>query len=373
MQFEKIVDRYVDILVKQIEENAEKIDNYDYPEHLFRQIARSGLFTILLPKKCHGSDLNVHEWLKVVKKVSAACASTGIMVAAFNALVAYPLCKFGNEWHKKLLERMSKGEIVGSFALTEEQAGSDAASIKTTIEEVEDGYIVDGKKVFVSGGSIASFILVFAKLKRKGKVTPRFTAVVVPTDLPGVEIIRNEEKMGLHGTVTTQMRFKNVKVPKEAVLLKPGFGFRVAMEALDLGRLGVAAQSVGLAKAALEEAKRYMKERQQFGKNLSEFQGLRWYIADMATWIEAADSLLHKAATAFENGEKQFSKLAAMAKYYCAKIAVDVSRLAVQIFGGYGYIKGYKVERLYRDAKVLEIYEGTAEVQKMVIAGEELR
>lgn len=279
------------------------------------------------------------------------------------------ILKFGTEEQKKkYLPMMAEGGCVGAFALTEPNAGSDAARAATTaiIDEETDEYVLNGTKCFISGGGQAESLIIFA-LTDPSKGIKGMSAIIVDKGTPGFSIGKIEEKMGIHGSETAELIFDNCRVPKSNLLGKEGKGFNIAMTCLDGARIGVGAQAVGIAEGALEESIKYSKERVQFGKPISALQGIQWYIADMATMVESAKLLVYYAADLKARGEKH-TKEAAMAKYNASRTAREVTNLALQIHGGYGYMKDYPLERMYRDAKITEIYEGTSEIHKVVIS-----
>ena len=272
---------------------------------------------------------------------------------------------------EKYLIPLAKGEKIGAFGLTEPGAGTDAAGQQTTAVLDGDNYILNGSKIFITNGGVADTFIVFA-MTDKSQGTRGISAFIVEKDFPGFSIGKKEDKLGIRASSTTELIFENCVVPKENLIGKEGKGFGIAMKTLDGGRIGIAAQALGIAEGAYEEAVKYMKERKQFGRPLSAFQGLQWMIAEMETKIEAAKLLVYKAAWLKQN-KLPYSVDAAKAKLFAAEVAMDVTTKAVQIHGGYGYTKEYPVERMMRDAKITEIYEGTSEVQKMVIAGSILR
>ena len=300
------------------------------------------------------------------------CATHGVIVSAHTSLCASLLYENGTPSQKeKYLIPLAKGEKIGAFGLTEPGAGTDAAGQQTTAVLDGDNYILNGSKIFITNGGVADTFIVFAMTDKK-MGTKGISAFIVEKGFPGFSIGKKEDKLGIRASSTTELIFENCVVPKENLIGKEGKGFGIAMKTLDGGRIGIAAQALGIAEGAYEESVKYMKERKQFGRPLSAFQGLQWMIAEMETKIEAAKLLVYKAAWLKQN-KLPYSTDAAKAKLFAAEVAMDVTTKAVQIHGGYGYTKEYPVERMMRDAKITEIYEGTSEVQKMVIAGAALR
>jgi alkylation response protein AidB-like acyl-CoA dehydrogenase len=289
-----------------------------------------------------------------------------------NSLVCYPLYEFGNdEQKKKYLTPLASGQKLGAFSLTEPNAGSDAGNQQTTAVLQGDNYVLNGTKIFVTSGNLADVIIITAATD-KTKGAKGISAFIVETTWPGFKVGSLEHKMGIRASNTAELVLTDLKVPKQNMLGNPGDGFKIALKALDGGRIGVAAQALGIAQAAFETAVKYSQQRQQFGKAISEFQAIQWMIADMAVKIDAARLLVYRAAVA-KDTKKYFSKEAAMAKLFASEMASDVTSTAIQIHGGYGYSREYPVERNYRDARITQIYEGTSEVQKMVISAMVLR
>ncbi|MDU3722681.1 MAG: acyl-CoA dehydrogenase family protein, partial [Clostridium celatum] len=315
---------------------------------------------------------DVLSYIITVEELSKVCGTHGVIVSAHTSLCASLIYENGTPAQKeKYLVPLAKGEKIGAFGLTEPGAGTDAAGQQTTAVLEGDNYILNGSKIFITNGGVADTFIVFAMTDKK-QGTRGISAFIVEKDFPGFSIGKKEDKLGIRASSTTELIFENCVVPKENLIGKEGKGFGIAMKTLDGGRIGIAAQALGIAEGAYEEAVKYMKERKQFGRSLSAFQGLQWMIAEMETKIEAAKLLVYKAAWLKQN-KLPYSVDAAKAKLFAAEVAMDVTTKAVQIHGGYGYTKEYPVERMMRDAKITEIYEGTSEVQKMVIAGAALR
>lgn len=344
----------------------------EYPTKILQKMAKLGLLGIIIPTEYGGAGLDVISYATVIEEISKECASTGVITSVHNSLVAYPIMKYGNdEQKKKYLPILAKGEKIGAFAGTEPNAGSDLGAMQTKAELKGNNYIINGDKTFITSGDKAGIFIVFAVTDKEAG-SKGISAFIVESSTPGFKVGSLFDKMGINANHVTELIFENMKVPKENLLGKEGDGFKIALSTLDGGRIGIAAQAVGIAQAALDESVEYSMQRQQFGRPIAKFQAIQWMIADMATRIEAARYLLYNAAFTKDKG-KRFSKEAAMAKLFASETAMDCVIKAVQIHGGYGYTKEYKVERLFRDAKITEIYEGTSEVQKMVIAGSLLR
>ena len=345
----------------------------EFPKESIKKLAELGLLGIFIPEKYGGSEFDFVSLAIAIEEISRACASTGVIVAVNNSLTAYPILQFGTEEQKqKYLPLLCSGKKIGAMGITEPNAGSDVAAMETTAKLEGDHYILNGTKRFITNGGEAGIFIVFAytdkELKHKG-----MSAFIVDRESPGFSLGNHEDLMGIRATANCELIFEDCKVPKENLLGEEGQGFYICMNTLDVSRIDIGAQAVGISQAALDEAVKYSKERVAFGKPICKFEMIQNMLAEMATQIHAARLLVYNAAWCKDAGIKRFSKEAAMAKYYAANIAVDVTRKAIQIFGGYGYSKDYTVERLYRDAKILELYEGTSEIQKVVIASELLR
>ncbi len=343
-----------------------------FPSETVEKMARYHMMGIPIATKYGGAGGNNVSYIIAVEELSKACATTGVILSAHTSLCAGPIDAFGTEDQKmKYLVPLAKGEKLGAFGLTEPNAGTDASGQQTTATLDGDNYILNGSKIFITNGGVADTFVVFA-MTDKTKGTKGITAFIVEKEFPGFSIGKHEDKLGIRASSTTELVFENCIVPKENMLGKEGRGFGIAMKTLDGGRIGVAAQALGIAEGALEEATKYMKERKQFGKPLSAFQGLQWMVAELDVKIEASKLLIYKAAWNKDNG-LPYTVEAARAKLFASETAMEVTTKAVQIFGGYGYTKEYPLERMMRDAKITEIYEGTSEVQRMVIAGNLLK
>ena len=359
--------------VNEVKPIAAEIDETErFPMENVKKMGELGMMGIPFPKELGGSGGDVLSYIIAVEELSKVCATTGVILSAHTSLCASLLYENGTPAQKeKYLVPLAKGEKIGAFGLTEPGAGTDAAGQQTTAILEGDNYILNGSKIFITNGGVADTFIVFA-MTDKSQGTRGISAFIVEKDFPGFSIGKKEDKLGIRASSTTELIFENCVVPKENLIGKEGKGFGIAMKTLDGGRIGIAAQALGIAEGAYEEAVKYMKERKQFGRPLSAFQGLQWMIAEMETKIEAAKLLVYKAAWLKQN-KLPYSVDAAKAKLFAAEVAMDVTTKAVQIHGGYGYTKEYPVERMMRDAKITEIYEGTSEVQKMVIAGAALR
>ena len=359
--------------VNEVKPIAAEIDETErFPMENVKKMAELGMMGIPFPKELGGAGGDVLSYIITVEELSKVCGTTGVIVSAHTSLCASLLYENGTPAQKeKYLIPLAKGEKIGAFGLTEPGAGTDAAGQQTTAVLDGDNYILNGSKIFITNGGVADTFIVFA-MTDKSQGTRGISAFIVEKDFPGFSIGKKEDKLGIRASSTTELIFENCVVPKENLIGKEGKGFGIAMKTLDGGRIGIAAQALGIAEGAYEEAVKYMKERKQLGRPLSAFQGLQWMIAEMETKIEAAKLLVYKAAWLKQN-KLPYSVDAAKAKLFAAEVAMDVTTKAVQIHGGYGYTKEYPVERMMRDAKITEIYEGTSEVQKMVIAGAALR
>jgi len=338
-----------------------------FPIEIFKQLAEMGIMGLPFPEEYGGGGADTVSFAIVVEELSRGCGSTGITYSAHISLGGAPLYLFGTEEQKQqYLTPICTGESFGAFGLTEPNAGSDAGGTKTTAKEINGEFIINGNKCFITNASYAKHLALTAITSEKdGK--KEISAIIVPTNADGFTVIDNYEKMGLNSSNTTELVLEDVRVPAENLLGKRGEGFRQFLITLDGGRIGIGAMAVGIAQGAYEKALTYAKERKQFGKSISSFQAIQFKLADMAMKIELARNMVYKAAWLKDKG-RPFSKEAAMCKLYASEICMEVTDQAVQIHGGYGYMKEYHVERMMRDAKLLEIGEGTSEVQRMVIS-----
>ncbi len=350
---------------------AERDRTHEFPVELLKECAELGFMGVAIPEEYGGAGMDYISYAIMIEEISRACASTGVILSVNNSLVCDPLLKFGSEYIKKeFLTPLAEGKKLGCFGLTEPNAGSDAANLKTTAVKDGDYYIINGSKIFITNATHADVCIIFAVTdKEKGK--HGISAFVVDTKTEGFNIGTVEDKLGINASGTAELYFEDMKVPKENLLGEEGQGYKIALATLDGARVGIAAQGVGLAQAVLDECVRYAKERVQFGRPISSFQAIQWYLADMATNIEAARLLTYKGAACKQNGGR-CNKITSMAKVFAAETAMEAARKGIQIFGGYGYMKEYPMERFFRDAKILEIYEGTSEIQRIVIAAQVL-
>ncbi len=351
---------------------AELDQKEEYPTKILEKMAKLGFLGVIIPQEYGGAGLDTISYAIIVEEISRKCASTGVITSVHNSLVAWPIMKYGtNEQKKKYLPILAKGQEIGAFAATEPSAGSDLGAMKTIAVLKGNKYIINGDKTFITSGSEAGIIIIFA-VTDKNAGSKGISAFIVENTMKGYKVGSIFEKLGINASKTSELIFEDMEVPKENLLGKEGEGFKIALATLDGGRIGIAAQAVGIAQAALDESIEYSKQREQFGRPIAKFQAIQWMIADIATRIEASRYLVYNAAYVKDKGER-FSKEAAMAKLFASETAMEAVIKAVQIHGGYGYTKEYTVERLFRDAKITEIYEGTSEVQRMVIAGNLLR
>ena len=362
-----------DFAVNEVKPIAAEIDVTErFPMENVKKMGELGVMGIPFSTEFGGAGGDVLSYIIAVEELSKVCATTGVILSAHTSLCASLINENGTPAQKeKYLRDLCTGNKIGAFGLTEPGAGTDAAGQQTTALLDGDNYILNGSKIFITNGGVADTFIIFA-MTDKSKGTKGISAFIVEKGFQGFSIGKKEDKLGIRASSTTELIFENCIVPKENLIGKEGKGFGIAMKTLDGGRIGIAAQALGIAEGALEEAIKYMKERKQFGRPISAFQGLQWMVAEMSTKIEAARFLVYKAAWLKEN-KQPYSVDAARAKLYAAEVAMDVTTKAVQLFGGYGYTKEYPIERMMRDAKITEIYEGTSEVQKMVISGSLLK
>ncbi|HMJ69591.1 MAG TPA: acyl-CoA dehydrogenase [Cyclobacteriaceae bacterium] len=343
-----------------------------FPAEQIKKMGQLGFMGMMVDPKYNGGGMDTISYTLAMEEISKVDASASVCMSVNNSLVCWGLERFGNEEQKeKYLKRLSTGEVIGAFCLSEPEAGSDATSQRTTAVDMGDHYLVNGTKNWITNGNSASVYIVIAQTDT-AKRHKGINALIVEKGMKGFVVGKKEDKMGIRGSDTHSLMFSDVKVPKANRIGEEGFGFTFAMTTLNGGRIGIASQALGIAAGAYELALKYSKERKAFGKQLSEHQAIQFKLADMATQIDAARLLVWQAAF-LKDQKKDFVKAAAMAKLYASKIAQDVTTEAVQIHGGYGYVKEFHVERLMRDAKITQIYEGTTEIQKMVISRELLR
>lgn len=342
------------------------------PEELVRKVAENGFMGSYVPEEYGGAGMDYMSYSILVEEISRGCASTGVLISAHTSLATWPILEFGTEEQKKkYLPKLASGEWIGCFCLSEPNAGSDAGSLTTMAELQGDHYVINGTKNWITNGKEADLAIVFAKTE-KTENHKGMSVFIVETDTPGFEIQKAEDKLGIKGSSTTQIVLENVKVPKENLLGKEKKGFSIGLATLDGGRIGIAAQALGIAEAAFRYAKKYSLERVQFGKPIGDLQAIQFILADMSTKI-AASRLLIQEASRLKDMKVAYSKESAQAKVFAAETAMWVTTKAIQVLGGNGYVKEYPVERHFRDAKITEIYEGTSEVQRLVIAANELK
>lgn len=346
---------------------AELDEKGEFPEEIMKELARADLLRVFVPEEAGGLGGGCMEMCLVAEELSRICAGVATTYAA-NGLACMPIILYGTEEQKqRFLPRIADGASYAAFALTEAEAGSDAAAIKTTAKETDDGFVINGTKQFITNGGVAEIYTVIAVTDPK-RGARGVSALVVEKGTPGFEFGKEEDKMGIRASKTTQLIFTDCKIPKENLLGKRGMGFIITMKTFDRTRPGVGAQAVGIAQGAFDEALEYAKGRVQFGKPITSFQGIQFMLADMATQIEAARALVYATARMIDSGAKDISKESAMAKLFASDMAMSVTTDAVQIMGGYGYMKEYPAEKYMRDAKITQIYEGTNQIQRQVIA-----
>jgi butyryl-CoA dehydrogenase len=347
---------------------AQELDEtMEFQWDAIRKMAKLGFMGISIPRECGGAGLDTISYTLIIEELAKACASTAIIVAVHNSVCAYPIHLLGTEKQKQnYLIPLAQGKKLGAFALTEPNAGSDPASMETTAELKGKQYLLNGTKIFITSGSSADIVIVMASTDR-AKRSRGITSFIVEKGTKGFYVGTKENKLGIRGSDTCELIFENCSVPAENVLGTPGDGLVSALTTLDTGRIGVGAQALGVAQGAMEESIKYSMERKQFGRPIGDFQAIQWMIADMATEIAAARFLVQRAAWLKDQG-RPFTLESSMAKLYASEVAMRVATKAIQIHGGYGCMKDYKVERYFRDAKVIEIYEGTSEIQRLIIA-----
>ena len=363
--FREFAEKEVKPLAQEVDETEE------FPRETARKMAKNGFLGIPVPKEYGGQGCDPLTYVMCVEELSKVCGTTGVIVSAHTSLCCDPIMTFGTEEQKqKYLVPLAKGEKLGAFGLTEPGAGTDAQGQQTKAVADGDDYIINGSKIFITNGKEADVYVIFAvtgTIEKRGRKIKEITSFIVEKGTPGFTFGTKEKKMGIRGSSTYELIFTDCRVPKENMLGKLGQGFKIAMHTLDGGRIGIAAQALGIAEGALERTVAYTKERKQFGKPIAALQNTQFQLADMATKVQAAQLLVYKAAMA-KATQKEYGFEAAQAKLYAAEVAMEVTTKAVQLHGGYGYTREYDVERMMRDAKITEIYEGTSEVQRMVIS-----
>ncbi|MDO5575312.1 MAG: acyl-CoA dehydrogenase [bacterium] len=364
---------FSDFAQNEVKPLAQEVDETEeFPRETTNKMAKLGFLGIPVPKEYGGQGCDVLAYAMCVEELSKVCGTTGVIVSAHTSLCIDPIMTYGTEEQKqKYVVPLAKGEKLGAFGLTEPGAGTDAQGQQTKAVLDGDEYVINGSKIFITNGKEADVYVIFAitgvQEDARGRKKKLISAFIVEKGTPGFTFGTKEKKMGIRGSSTYELIFTDCRIPKENMLGKEGKGFGIAMHTLDGGRIGIAAQALGLAEGALESTIAYVKERKQFGKAIGSFQNTQFQIADMATKVKAAQLLVYRAAIA-KSTQKVYSEEAAMAKLYAAEVAMEVTTKAVQLHGGYGYTREYDVERMMRDAKITEIYEGTSEVQRMVIS-----
>ena len=368
----KMYREFAENEVKPLAEHTDETE--EFPMETVKKMAKLGMMGIYFPKEYGGAGADVLSYAMAVEELSKVCGTTGVIVSAHTSLCCAPIYENGTEEQKRYyLPKLCSGEWIGAFGLTEPGAGTDAQGQQTTAVLSEDGktWTLNGSKIFITNAGFANVFIIFAitgvKLDKKGRKSKEISAFIVERTDPGFSVGKHERKMGIRGSSTCELIMEDCVIPADRLLGKQGKGFGIAMKTLDGGRIGIAAQALGLGEGAVEEAIKYTKERVQFGKRISQFQNTQFQLADMHTKMQAAQFMVYSAAMKKQNHEP-YTMDAAMAKLFAAEMASDVTRRAVQLFGGYGYTREYPVERMMRDAKITEIYEGTSEVQRMVIS-----
>ena len=366
-----------DFAENEVKPLAQEVDETEeFPMETVKKMQKLGFMGIPVPKEYGGQGCDPLTYVMCVEELSKVCATTGVVVSAHTSLCIDPIMTYGTEDQKqKYVKALATGEKLGAFALTEPGAGTDAQGAQTKAVLDGDEWVLNGSKCFITNGKYADVYIVIAvtgKVEKRGRMQKEISAFIVEKGTPGFTFGTKEKKMGIRGSATYELIFEDCRIPAANLLGQKGKGFGIAMHTLDGGRIGIASQALGLAEGALERTIEYVKERKQFGRSIGQFQNTQFQLADMATKVEAAKQLVYKAAMA-KATQKVYSVEAAMAKLYAAEVAMEVTTKAVQLHGGYGYIREYDVERMMRDAKITEIYEGTSEVQRMVISGNLLK
>ena len=369
---EMVKNLFKDFAEKEVKPYAQETDETEqFPKEIVEKMAKCGFLGIPVPKEYGGQGCDILTYAMCVEELSKVCGTTGVIVSAHTSLCIDPILTYGTPAQKeKYVPKLASGEWLGAFGLTEPGAGTDAQGQQTKAVLDGEEWVLNGSKCFITNGKEADVYIVIAVtgiVEKRGRKSKEISAFIVEKGTPGFTFGTKEKKMGIRGSSTYELIFTDCRIPKDALLGAKGKGFGIAMHTLDGGRIGIAAQALGIAEGALEATIKYVQERKQFGRTIAQFQNTQFQIADMATKVEAAKNLVYKAAKAKET-QKVYSLEAAMAKLYAAEVAMEVTTKAVQLHGGYGYIREYDVERMMRDAKITEIYEGTSEVQRMVIS-----
>ncbi len=364
--FKEFAENEVKPLAQEVDETEE------FPAETFKKMAKNGFMGIAVPKQYGGQGCDVLTYIMAVEELAKACGTTAVALSAHSSLCIDPILFYGTEEQKqKYVPKLASGEWIGAFALTEPMAGTDAQGMQTKAVLDGDEWVLNGSKCFITNGKVAQVYIIFAVtgiVEKRGRKSKEISAFIVEKGTPGFSFGVKEKKMGIRGSSTYELIFTDCRIPKENLLGKQGKGFSYAMHTLDGGRIGIAAQALGIAEGAIDATIKYVKERKQFGKSISSFQNTQFQLAELATTTKAAQLMVYRAALAKQN-QPVYTVEAAMAKLFAAQTAMEVTTKCVQMFGGYGYIREYDVERMMRDAKITEIYEGTSEVQRMVISG----
>ena len=368
-EHEALLRNVRDFATREVRPLAAELDREArFPAELVRRMAELGLMGIEVPPELDGSGLDPIAYVLAMEEVSAACASTGVTLSVHNSLIGTPILKFGSEEQKRAwLPRLATGEVLGCYCLTEPNAGSDSAAIATSATRDGDGWVLNGTKIWVTNGGLAGLAVVYARTNPDAPKAKGISAFLVPMDTPGVKVGKHEKKTGIRASSTTEVELDGARLPQDALLGELDGGFKIAMDTLDGGRIGIASQSVGIGRACLEASLKYAGEREQFGKPLGRFQAIQWKLADMATRLDAARLLTHRAAKKRDAGER-CSLQAAQAKLFASQTANFCADECLQIHGGAGYTDDFEVERLFRDARITEIYEGASDIQRIVIS-----
>ncbi|MDD6058672.1 MAG: acyl-CoA dehydrogenase [Clostridiales bacterium] len=366
---QSVLDMLKDFAVNEVAPKAAEVDeNERFPEETWHALAEMGMMGVAYPEEYGGAGMSYLTYIAVCEELAKHCATTSVLVSAHSSLCTWPISEYGTEEQKqKYLTKLASGEWLGAFGLTEPGAGTDAAGQKTVAVDKGDHWLLNGSKIFITNAGFANVFVIFA-MTDKSLGTKGISAFIVERDFPGFSVGAHEKKMGIRGSSTCELIMEDCIVPKENLLGELNKGFKVAMTTLDGGRIGIGAQALGIAQGAIDECSKYVKERTQFGKRISQFQNTQFELADMQTKVDAARLLIYRAAQAKQDHEP-YGHMAAMGKLFASEVASDVTRRCLQLVGGYGYTREYPFERFMRDAKITEIYEGTSEVQKMVISG----
>jgi len=374
LRYELFSDLIKNFALNEVKPLAKEVDEEEkFPLETVKKMAKCGLMGINVPKEFGGAGGDMKMYITAVEELSKVCATTGVVLSAHTSLCITPILENGTQDQKdRYVPKLASGEWIGAFGLTEPNAGTDASYQQTTAQKVEGGYVLNGTKIFITNAGYANVYVVFA-MTDKSLGTKGISAFIIEDTFEGFKVGKKEAKMGIRGSSTCELIFTNCFVPEANLLGKVGEGFKIAMKTLDGGRIGIAAQALGIAEGALEATVAYVKERKQFNRPIAAFQNTQFVLADLKTKVEAAKLLVYQAADKKQNKAKDLSVAAAMAKLFAAEVAMEVTTKCVQLHGGYGYTRDYPVERMMRDAKITEIYEGTSEVQRMVISGALLR